>query len=85
MEEKSTQKQIVTQSQLERGLEFLKVQGIEFGLKELIGVTAVLEDYVAHGWNKELNGRVVALDKWLKEQRNNQMVLNDINNSNHLL
>lgn len=66
---KSTQEQIVSQSQLDRSLEFLKAQEVKFGLKEFIGVSAVLEDYVIHGWSKELNTRVSALDKWLKENK----------------
>ena len=66
---KSTQEQIVSQSQLDRSLEFLKAQEVKFGLKEFIGVSAVLEDYVIHGWTKELNTRVTALDKWLKENK----------------
>jgi hypothetical protein len=66
---KSTQEQIVSQSQLDRSLEFLKAQEVKFGLKEFIGVSAVLEDYVIHGWSKELNTRVAALDKWLKENK----------------
>jgi hypothetical protein len=67
--EKSTQQQIVSQSQLERSLEFLKAQKVTFDLKQLIAVSAVLEDYVQNGWTKELNGRVASLDKWLNEAR----------------
>jgi len=66
---KTTQEQIVSQSQLDRALEFLKTQEVQFGLKEFIGVSAVLEDYVLHGWTKELNTRVASLDKWINEQK----------------
>jgi len=66
---KTTQEQIVSQSQLDRALEFLKTQEVQFGLKEIIGVSSVLEDYVIHGWTKELNTRVSALDTWIKEQK----------------
>jgi len=63
-----TQKTIVTQSQLKFVFDYTQKLGINFKLKELVGITNVLVDYCLNGYSKEIGERLEAIDKFIESK-----------------
>jgi hypothetical protein len=64
---KTQSQQIVSQSSLKVVLEWATMNNIQLTLKDLCGITKVVEDYVENGYSKELAERLVGVDKHIKE------------------
>ena len=64
----STQKTIVTQSQLKFVFDYSNKIGVNLTLKEIVGVTNVLVDYCLNGYSKEIGSRLEAIDKFILDK-----------------
>lgn len=64
----STQKTIVTQSQLKFVFDYTSKLGINLRLKEIVGITNVLVDYCMNGYSKDIGERLDAIDKFIQDK-----------------
>jgi len=62
------ERQIASQSQLKLALDWSTGCGHCLSLKDLVGISVVLTDYVENGYSKELGDRLEKIDKYLQEQ-----------------
>jgi hypothetical protein len=66
---RTSQEQIVTQSQLKLAMDWLSTKNCEITLKEVIGVTNILVDYVQFGYSKELGTKISTVDKYFSDKK----------------
>lgn len=66
--------QILRQSQIKIAFEYLQNEGIHVSVKELHQVTDVFVELCLRPLDAELKDRVKALDKWIKDKKNEQSV-----------
>jgi hypothetical protein len=64
---KTQQQQIVSQSSLKVVMEWASMNNIQLSLKDLCGITRVVEEYVENGYSKELATRLEGVDKHIQE------------------
>ena len=64
MDEK--QKQIIRQSQGKLVLDYFNSCGKCVSLKDMVGITEVMVDYVSNGYSKELGERLNKIDEHIK-------------------
>ena len=64
---KTQQQQIVSQSSLKVVMEWASMNNIQLSLKDLCGITRVVEEYVENGYTKELANRLEGVDKHIQE------------------
>lgn len=62
--------QIVAQSSLKLVLEWSNTCGYCLDLKDLCGISRVIEDYVENGYSKELGDRLDKVDDYTKAKQN---------------
>jgi len=62
------ERQIASQSSLKLVLDWSKECGYCLSMKDLVGVSVVLVDYVENGYSKELGDRLMKIDDYLQEQ-----------------
>lgn len=67
---RTKEQQIVAQSSLKLVLEFSNTCGYCLDLKDLCGISRVIEEYVENGYSKELGDRLEKVDEYLKEKQN---------------
>jgi hypothetical protein len=65
---KTQSQQIVSQSSLKVVLEWASMNNIQLTIKDLCGITRVVEEYVENGYTKELANRLEGVDKHIQEQ-----------------
>jgi len=63
-----TQKQeaIIRQNQLRWVFDYLKQINLNLPLKDTCGIVNVMTDYCLKGYNKDIAGRLEAIDKFIK-------------------
>jgi hypothetical protein len=64
------EQQIVAQSTLKLVLEWSNTCGYCLSLKDLCGISRVVEEYVEKGYSKELGDRLEKVDEYLKGKQN---------------
>jgi hypothetical protein len=62
------EKSIATQSQLKFVQDYLKQINLNLTLKETVGITNVMVDYVINGYSKEIGERLDSIDKFIKSK-----------------
>jgi hypothetical protein len=67
---RSKEQQIVAQSTLKLINEWSSICGYCLSLKDLCGISRVVEDYVENGYTKELGERLDKIDEYVKSKRN---------------
>jgi hypothetical protein len=58
-----TQLSIIRQSQIKLVVEYARMIGTPMTLKEIVGITNVLVDYIEQGYSKEMGERLENIDK----------------------
>jgi hypothetical protein len=58
-----TQVSIIRQSQIKLVVEYARMIGTPMTLKEIVGITNVLVDYIEQGYSKEMGERLDNIDK----------------------
>lgn len=71
---RSKEQQIVAQSTLKLVLEWGNTCGYCLSLKDLCGISRVIEEYVETGYTKELGDRLVKVDEYLQGKENAKKV-----------
>ena len=66
MNETQKQEAIVRQSQLKWTFDYLKQINLNLPLKDICGIVNVMTDYCLKGYNKDIAGRLEAIDKFIK-------------------
>lgn len=64
----SKERQIATQSSLKLVQEWSQSCGYCLDMKDLVGVSVVLVDYVENGYSKAMGERLEKIDSYLQEQ-----------------
>ena len=64
----SKERQIATQSSLKLVQEWSQSCGYCLDIKDLVGVSVVLVDYVENGYSKAMGERLEKIDSYLQEQ-----------------
>ena len=72
---RSKDQQIVAQSTLKLVNEWANTCGYCLDLKDLCGISRVVEEYVENGYSKELGDRLEKVDEYLKGKQNGKRVL----------
>jgi hypothetical protein len=67
---RSKEQQIVAQSTLKLILEWSNTCGYCLSLKDLCGISRVVEEYVETGYTKELGDRLEKVDEYLQGKEN---------------
>jgi hypothetical protein len=68
MNEAQKQAAIVRQSQLKLTVDYLKQINLNLPLKDICSITNVMTDYVLKGWDKDVAGRLDAIDTYIKNK-----------------
>lgn len=66
---RNKEQQIVAQSTLKTVTEWAQLNGHKLNLKDLLGVTLVVCDFVESGWSKEVAQRVDKIDDYLANKK----------------
>lgn len=66
---RNKEQQIVAQSTLKTITEWAQMNGHKLNLKDLLGVTLVVSDFVESGWTKEVAQRVDKIDEYLANKK----------------
>lgn len=72
---RTKEQQIVAQSSLKLILEWSNSCGYCLDLKDLCGISRVIEDYVENGYSKELGERLEKVDDYTKGKQNAKKLL----------
>ena len=72
---RTKEQQIVAQSSLKLVLEWSNTCGYCLDLKDLCGISRVIEDYVENGYSKELGERLEKVDEYTKGKQNGKKLL----------
>lgn len=67
---RTKEQQIVAQSTLKLVLEWSHTCGYCLTLKDLCGISRVVEEYVEKGYTKELGERLEKVDEYIKSKNN---------------
>ena len=67
---RTKEQQIVAQSSLKLVLEWSNTCGYCLDLKDLCGISRVIEEYVENGYTKELGDRLEKVDDYAKGNQN---------------
>ena len=63
-----TQLSIIRQSQIKLVVEYARMIGTPMTLKEIVGITNVLVDYIEQGYSKEMGERLDNIDKHIQSK-----------------
>jgi hypothetical protein len=66
---KNKEQQIVAQSSLKTVVEFAQANDYKLTLKDLLGISMVVCEFVETGWSKELAQRVDKIDDYLTNRK----------------
>ena len=66
---RTKEQQIVAQSTLKLVLEFSNTCGYCLTLKDLCGISRVIEEYIEQGYTKELGERLEKVDEYIKSKK----------------
>lgn len=72
---RTKEQQIVAQSSLKLVLEWSNTCGYCLDLKDLCGISRVIEEYVENGYTKELGERLEKVDEYAKGKQNAKKLL----------
>jgi hypothetical protein len=67
---RTKEQQIISQSTLKLILEWSNTCGYCLELKDLVGISRVVEEYVENGYSKEMGQRLEKVDDYLKGKQN---------------
>ena len=72
---RTQQQQIVSQSSLKLVLKWSDSCGYCLDLKDLCGMSRVIEEYIENGYTKELGDRLEKIDEYAKGKQNAKKLL----------
>jgi thiol-disulfide isomerase/thioredoxin len=67
---RTKEQQIISQSTLKLVLDWGNTCGYCLELKDLVGISRVVEEYVENGYSKEMGQRLEKVDDYLKGKQN---------------
>jgi hypothetical protein len=68
LNEMQKQEAIIRQSQLKLVMDYLKQINLNLPLKDTCGIVNVMTEYCLKGYNKDIAGRLEAIDKFIQSK-----------------